>query len=112
MPDNITDIYINGELDFTLGSDNDLKTTEYEDTVLQSVFIHVKNAIQPYIGSNATRETINSLSIDISSEIRQIDPQIQSVRNVSVDFSDGTITARVGFTFNDQFETVEVTEET
>lgn len=112
MPDDIADIYINEELDFVLGSDNDLKTTEYENTVLQSVFIHVKNAIQPYIGSNATRETINSLSIDISSQIRQIDPQIQSVQNVSVDFSDNSITARVSFVFNDQFETVKVTEET
>ena len=113
MVDDITDIKIDDDLDILLDDTNDIATTEYENTPLQSVFIHIKNVMDRYVGRTVTTETLNQLADDISTEIVEKDPQIDSVTDVSVSYSQGSneVSASVSFVFNQQFETVDVTGE-
>jgi hypothetical protein len=113
MVDDITDIRIAEDGDITLDPSNDLSTTKYEDTPLQSVYIHVKNAVQNYIGTTVNRDTLNSLGDDISDRVRRLDPQIDRVDSVNLTYQSNTDTviASVRFVFNDEFQTVQLSEE-
>lgn len=109
MPDDIQDIRVTEDLDITLGSGNDIATTDYEDTPLQSVFIHVKNAIEPYVGEVMTPDRQREIATAVSRNIVNLDPQIDSVDTVNVEY-DGSneVSVSVGFIFDSEYETVEV----
>lgn len=111
MVDDIQDMEIDEDFDIYLDEGNDIATTDPEDTPLQSVFIHVKNAVQSRIGDAATENNLQSLATDVTEGITNVDPQIESVESVEVEYDGGNkVEVDVQFLFNQSYETVTVVE--
>jgi len=110
MPDYLTDIHLDGDRDIHLDDANDLALVSGRRNLEQSVMIAVGGAIERFVGGNIDGTTVSLLEERIRQAL-DVDPQIETVRSVSVEQFDrrnDTITLDVSVGENEDF-TIEVT---
>ena len=110
MPEDVIDIKLNTEKDISLDNTNDFAVTGAEESVLQSVNIHVENVLDNYLGETITSDTMNSLATSLSEDIQSLDPQITRVDEINISTDDNTVGVEIVYVFNNEFQTVQVTE--